>query len=220
MKLLKKIGCFVLAAMMSLGVAVVQASAYEFEENAVEVFSGEQVDFQIGKGETKNFMIDLDEKTDLNIHWSMESSSTNIYVYDSFGTEVAGPYYFRGSSDKSYLSSYEQNFPLEKGKYYFSFKASMYQYGSGKGKMIINFGETETEPEVKISYLGLSMKKGTSIQLSAVLEGGSDTVSWFSSKKTVATVSKTGKVTAKKKGTAVISAKCGESVVKIKITVK
>ncbi len=46
------------------------------------------------------------------------------------------------------------------------------------------------------------------------------TVKWSSNKKKTATVSKKGVVTAKKKGTAVITAKAGKKKLKCKVTVK
>ena len=62
------------------------------------------------------------------------------------------------------------------------------------------------------------MSRGDSLYLGADLTG-SGTVTWKSSKPSVAAVSSSGKITAKAKGTAVISAKCGKTTKKIKIKV-
>lgn len=70
----------------------------------------------------------------------------------------------------------------------------------------------------EISYLSLTVKKGSEFQLGTVMSEEGD-VTWSSSKEKVATVSKTGKIVAKKKGTAIITAKTGTNSMKIKITV-
>lgn len=68
----------------------------------------------------------------------------------------------------------------------------------------------------KISCLTITVKKGSSVQLGTDMSGK---VTWSSSKKSVAEVSSTGKVTAKSKGTAYITAKSGSGSVKIKVEV-
>ena len=62
------------------------------------------------------------------------------------------------------------------------------------------------------------MSKGSTIQLGTVMSVDG-AVTWTSSKTSVATVSSNGKITAKSKGSAVITAKTGKNSVKIKITV-
>ena len=66
----------------------------------------------------------------------------------------------------------------------------------------------------------LTLKKGKSRKLKAVLSGVKGKVKWSSSKKKVVTVDKKGKIKAKKKGTAYITAKVGKHKVKIKVVVK
>lgn len=70
----------------------------------------------------------------------------------------------------------------------------------------------------KISCLSLNLKKGGTLQLGAVMAVNGD-VTWTSSKASVASVSSTGKITAKGTGTAVITAKSGKNSVKIQIRV-
>lgn len=61
--------------------------------------------------------------------------------------------------------------------------------------------------------------KCDTLSLGAALSGGSGTVTWKSSKSSVATVSSKGKITAKKAGSTIITAKCGTSYKKVKIVV-
>lgn len=71
---------------------------------------------------------------------------------------------------------------------------------------------------VTISKSKLKLKAGKSAKLS--VKGAKGNVKWNSNKKAVATVSKTGKVLAKKKGTAVVSAKVNGKTLRCKVTVK
>lgn len=74
------------------------------------------------------------------------------------------------------------------------------------------------EPETALSKTKLTLFRGKTAQLS--VSGTESTVKWSSSKKSVATVNKKGKVTAKKKGTAVITAKVDGVKYRCKVTVK
>ena len=71
---------------------------------------------------------------------------------------------------------------------------------------------------VKINKTKLNLKAGKSGKLS--VKGAKGSVKWSSSKKAVAVVSKTGKVRAKKKGIAIVSAKVNGKTLKCKVTVK
>lgn len=78
--------------------------------------------------------------------------------------------------------------------------------------------------KVKLNKTKLTLKKGKTAVLKATVtptNATNKTVTFSSSKKTVAKVgAKTGKVTAKKKGTATITAKCGSKKAVCKVTVK
>ena len=71
---------------------------------------------------------------------------------------------------------------------------------------------------VKLSKKKLTLFVGKAYTLS--VSGTSKKVKWSSSKKSVATVTSKGKIKAKKKGTAVITAKIGKKKLKCKVTVK
>ena len=76
----------------------------------------------------------------------------------------------------------------------------------------------EAASRVKINKTKASLVKGKTLQLK--ISGTSKKIKWSSSKKSVATVSSKGKVTAKKKGTATITAKVGSKKYTCKVTVK
>lgn len=78
--------------------------------------------------------------------------------------------------------------------------------------------EVTVTSNVKISASKLTLKEGKSKKLKVY--GATSSIKWNSNKKKVATVSNTGVVTAKKKGTAVISAKVNGKTLKCKVKVK
>lgn len=82
--------------------------------------------------------------------------------------------------------------------------------------------EAQAASNPKLSTSSLSLKVGQSKKLT--VKGASGTVKWSSSNKKVVVVAKTtnkaAKVTAKKAGTAQVSAKVGKKVLKCKVTVK
>ncbi len=75
-----------------------------------------------------------------------------------------------------------------------------------------------TSKKIKINKTSASLTEGKAVQLK--IQGTSQKVTWSSDKRSVASVDSKGKVTAKKKGTAVITAKIGSQKYKCKITVK
>lgn len=72
--------------------------------------------------------------------------------------------------------------------------------------------------KVKINKTNTTLYVGNTATLK--VSGTSKSVQWKTSKKAVATVSSKGKVTAKKSGTAIITAKVGKTTLKCKVTVK
>ena len=94
----------------------------------------------------------------------------------------------------------------------------MYEGDAGNSNVTIRADYPKASTSAKINYLTINLKKGDTLSLGASVSG-SGTVKWSSSKPTVAAVSSSGKVTAKKAGSAIITAKCGSSSQKIKIVV-
>ncbi len=71
-----------------------------------------------------------------------------------------------------------------------------------------------------LSYIQAEIKKGSTLQLAGILsDSTTGKVTWSTSKSSVATVNSNGKVTAKSKGTATITAKYGDKSLTIKIKV-
>lgn len=82
----------------------------------------------------------------------------------------------------------------------------------------ITTATTVEAASVKLNYKKLTLYKGQKKQLK--LKGTKKKAKWSSNKKSVVSVDKKGKITAKKKGTAVITAKVGKKRYKCRVTVK
>lgn len=95
---------------------------------------------------------------------------------------------------------------------------------NGKGKVItvkvVKKKKVNTSLKVKTAKISLKKGKKVSIAIKKLTKGTTSTLSYKSSAKKVAAVDKFGVITAKKKGNAVITVKCGKKSVKVKVTVK
>ena len=78
---------------------------------------------------------------------------------------------------------------------------------------------TAVKPSVKLDRTNLTLTKGKTYTLKTTVTGTNKTVSWSSSNASVASVDKNGKVTAKTKGTATITAKVDGVSASCKVTV-
>lgn len=78
--------------------------------------------------------------------------------------------------------------------------------------------QTQAAGKVKLNKSSTTLYVGKTTTLK--VSGASKNVKWSSSNKVIATVSSKGKVTARKKGTAIITARVGKKAYKCKVTVK
>lgn len=246
MKKITKILSVIMAAVMLMTALCVPASAADEFKSAKLVNSGSKVSFSLkadktyddgrfkGNGIAKIFKIELSKKGTLQLDIVSAVSKTTIQVLDEDGAEA-----FRQNEKKittGVYSTYKTNeylswdsdvkkskatlkYNLEKGTYYIKIFGDSGAKVAGKTSITFNYPQekAESSDSAKITSFAITLKKGDSIQLDAILSG-EGTVKWSTSKKAVATVTGKGKVTAKAKGTAVITAKTGDS--SMKITVK
>ena len=76
---------------------------------------------------------------------------------------------------------------------------------------------TQAKAEIKLNKTKISLQRGKTYTLK--VKGTKKKVKWSSNKKTIATVTRKGKVTSQKQGTAVITAKIGKKKYKCKVKV-
>ena len=233
---MKKIIAVLLVAVIALTSVSVTSFASPYDE-AIAIDSGETVEGKIDPGESIYYEITTKSSGTLTVTWSYGSMWSCLYVYDEDGAYIpvetieikAGRLWSGGEgedriegkwSGASERFSVTSTYKVTQGTYYIHCEdgSSYSKDGNHKSKITATY-PTESN-DVTISYLGLTMKKGDTLQLSAILTGGKEKTTWTSSKKTVASITSSGKVTAKKKGSTIITAKCGDSVAKLNITVK
>ncbi|MDR1768321.1 MAG: Ig-like domain-containing protein [Propionibacteriaceae bacterium] len=102
-------------------------------------------------------------------------------------------------------------------------KAVLTVKAGGKKKTYAVIVSEDPVKTLRVAKKAITLKKGksTTLKASAVTESGkSAKVSYKSSRPKIAKVSSTGRVTAKKKGTAVITVRAGGKSVKVKVKVK
>ncbi len=243
MKLWKKLAALVAAAVIAVGACAVSAGAESIEDTAKAITIDDPTDITFEKDYTNfDYKISVKQKGTLSVKVSSKCSCNTIYLFDEDCANVSpvsksaktGGVFWTTKGDDAMEASYEWNeesgklvattgFAVEKGTYYlrvtntpwYSNTSTSYP-SAGKATITVSF-EKDNAPV--LTSLQLTIKKGSTIQLDGVFTTGKDTIEWESSKRSVATVSAKGKVTAKKKGTATITATSGDVTLKIRVKV-
>ena len=208
--ILKKFTAVILSAVMLVtGLFFVPAKSEAAGDNYILHQSGQAT-------ENQEIVYDYTINKECNISnviYSSIQAGINIAIYkagkcvDSWYVSADNQYWFR------YGEGYCYDFPI-------------HYYSSGEYQIKLSFDRVIEYYEIamlrvyipKISNTSATITKGFTKKLSVKDAGGK--VTWSSSNKSVATVDKNGKVTAKKKGTATISAKTTDTTLKCKVTVK
>lgn len=237
-----------MAAIMLMTALCIPASAADEYAGAKTVNSGSKVSFELkakkyrddgsfdDNGIAKIFKVELSKKGTLQLDIISAVSTTQIQVIDEDGAETfkysekkitSGQYYDMLGTNGSQLawekslkkSKATLKYELEKGTYYVKVYGKTFAVAEGKTSITFTYPQAaKAEKSTEITSFTVTLKKGSTLQLGTILSG-EGTVKWSTSKKAVATVSSKGKVTAKGKGTAVITAKAGDSSMKITIKV-
>ena len=226
----KKLAAILLSAVMLVCCFAVQAGAESIEDTAKAITSGTTKSFTLtGASDKRDYKIVLSEAGKLKLNITSKVPDLEVSLYNTNGERL--------TTEKTNIttgSEYDQQgkhcvtnktvekfsgtiiYSLKKGTYYLRL---LYSYGHGEGKVTLKatFPSSETDSSSKISCITIPMKVGDTMQLTT--DAGSTGITWSSSKSSVAAVSSAGKVTAKKAGTTVITAKSGSSTAKIQIKV-
>ncbi len=237
MKMVKRILVLMLSAVLML----TALSAVSFADTgdalsfdtAMEIEEGKTVKGEMSEYGTRYYKISCESAGTLTVKLTSKIRATYWYLFDEDGAEVAfekvnvktgnnnsmsekGDTTIRlVENSVSQKSVAELTYKVKKGNYYVAVKNDN-PFGGKDFSFTANF---KADKETEFSYLGITLKKGASMQLEAVDADAKD-IKWTSSKKSVATVSSKGVIKAKKKGTAIITCKSGDVTVKLKVTVK
>lgn len=235
-RLLKKLAAIVTMAAVTLTMTVAiptPASADSIYDTAKAISSGKSVSTILpGYNDTADYKVTVSGSGTLKFSIESHMKKLSMEVYDSNGnllstianTTTSG----ENSSIGKEMHNMSWNYTIEKfkgtvsysvksGTYYIRFYR--YSYGDGgNGKLTFTATYPSSTSTAKINYITINLSKGSTLSLGTDTTG-SGTVTWKSSKTSVATVSSTGKVTANGKGSTIITAKSGKSSKKIKIVV-
>lgn len=236
MNIIRKIAACLTAAVMAAAAISVTAGAESIEKTAKSIESGKKVSMTMKKNTDYDYKVTLSEKGTLKLNITSETEALYVKVYDKDGNsckfsevnETSGYYTdysgWNGSVRLNWNQSVEKfkgtvKWKLDKGTYYV--RMWVLSYGKVTGKTSVSFSypsKAAEDSEASITAIEIKLQKGDTLQLAASVSG-EGTVQWSSSAKSTAAVDKNGKVTAKAKGTAVITAKLGESKMQLKIKV-
>ncbi len=233
-RLLKKLAAIVTMAAVTLtmaGAIPTPASADSIYDTAKAISSGKSVSTILpAYGDTADYKVTVSGSGTLKFSIESHMYRLHMEVYDSNGNLLSTIANTTTSGSNSSIGKedhmMEWNDTIEKfnGTVSYSVKSGTYyirfsRYCSvGNGKLTFTATYPSSTSTAKINYITINLPKGSTLSLGTDTTG-SGTVTWKSSKTSVATVSSTGKVTAKAKGSTIITAKSGKSSKKIKIVV-
>lgn len=223
---LKRIAAAVLAAVMLVLTAATVSAASIFD-TAKNIGSGKKVSKTLDTDKTMDYKITPTEKGTATVKVTAKTFMFYFRVYDEDGNDVAYENDISMGSKEAggkYGFWWDRNTETFKGTFSFDVKANKTYYvqvrrymhsSQGSGKFEVSF-KYPSEKVEQTALMTLNLKKGDTVQLGA----NGDNASWKSSKKSVATVSGSGLVTAVKKGKTVITLKCGSKKQEIEIVVE
>lgn len=220
MKLKRILAAALAAATVVLTAATVTADS--IFDTAKNIDSGKKVSKTLDSGDSIDRKITPTEKGTATVKVTAQTYFFQFAVYDEDGNEVEHEYDISMGSTTGTSYVWNKDTECFKGSLTFSVKANKTYYiqikrhgavGKGKIEVSFNYPTGETDPAALMS---LTLKKGDTVQLGA----NGDKASWKTSQKSVAAVSKSGLVTAVKKGKAVITLNCGSKTQTIEIIVE
>ena len=227
MKTARKLLTLLIAAIMMVAAMSLSASA-SIADTAKSIESGQTLTTTLyNKGDQADYKITVASAGTLKISLTSEMYYCGICVYDAYGNtvkvsseNVSSTSWSSGSQngDNYYTAKWNTvtesfigtiNYGVSKGTYYIRLERNS-SIGNGKIKFTATYPTTTSK--AKITYLSATISKGSTLQMGAVLSpANGGTVTWKSNNTKIATISSTGKVTAKAKGATYICATCGDS---------
>lgn len=200
----KKIAAAVLAAISLVFAMAIPISADSIFDTAKNIDSGKKVSKTLKTGTAMDYKITPTQKGTAAVKITAKTRRFFVYVYDEDGNEISYENKFTmGRTDVYGAFIWDDTAETFKGTVSFDVKANKTYYikierwsystlGSGKFEASFKYPSEAVE---KTALMSLTLKKGDTVQLGA----NGDNAKWSTSKKSVATVSDKGLVTAVKK---------------------
>lgn len=237
MKIFRKIVAVLSAVVIAVSACAsmaVTAGADSIYDTAKAISSGKSVSTILpAYNDTADYKVTVSGSGTLKFSIESQMGKLSMEVYDSNGNLLSTIANTDTSGNSSSIGKDMHNmywndtiekykgtvsYSVKSGTYYIRFYRYSYS-SSGNGKLTFTATyPTGSSSKAKINYITLNLSKGDTLSLGADITG-SGNVTWKSSKSSVASVSSAGKVTAKSKGSAIITAKVGKTTKKIKIVV-
>ncbi|MDR0197091.1 MAG: Ig-like domain-containing protein [Oscillospiraceae bacterium] len=222
----------VLAAAMSMSLLSAAVSAASIQDTAKELKIGGSVSGKLessNKENPKDYYVKVTGTGVLKLTVESWTYETMISVYDSDdryikplsddSETIQGRTNFR---DKDTYISYDSTLKKSKVILHYEVKKGTYyiRMNAGYANSTENFklSAKANVKSVSEAMFEITLKKGKSISLGTTFMSG-QSIKWESNKKSVAQVSSKGKITAKGKGNATITAKNGSDTIKIRVKV-
>lgn len=178
--------------MASVSALSISASAAGFFEDAITMKQLEYYSPSAKANTEVRFKITIPSDGKLSFRFTDQDNGAAFKLFNSNAEQVSNNDYFSRNQTWEIKD-------LKKGVYYLSLH-------NRNDYSLTDLYYTFTPDKKADISLKLSIKKGTTVQLGSMLENYKGSVSWLSTAKSVASVSKTGAVKGLKKGTTVIRA--------------
>lgn len=233
---LRRIAAIFAAAILTLLCVCVPVGALSFEKDAHELKSDTAIKVTFDKGDTKYYKATLTDKGEFKFKISMEAGGRDsngvtgyvgfkAYLYNSEGKEIKSYSNSDYELTKTGLTILDKSVELKKGTYYLGITRDKYAKGTGETKITVSFpSDTKAAKSGKSAstdYPAIYLAKGDTVRLGAIVSGkAAASVSLSSSKADVAKIDSDGYVTAKAKGTSVVTIKSGSSTVKVAVIIE
>lgn len=208
----KKLNAMMVAMVMLVVTTLcsVSASAAKVKEIYLDNYSVEAIsngkEFTTAKNDYGEDWYKLNLKSDAAVAFTLDglgiTGSTQVDIYKAVDKTTAGEEVYK--LDWGYKGSYTAK--LDKGSYFVRFT---------RPNTIVKFTWKEKEPAVKSLKVYMPLEKGSTVNLSAVVEGANVPITYKSSNTKVATVSSKGVVTGKAAGKVSVTIKAGTKTVKL-----
>ena len=237
MRLIKKLTALIIASVMAVSGLALSGSALDY----FTINPGEKITYSFDDYTRLRFLIETEQSGELTIKFDYTSvyfSCVLANIVDDEDFSIVRPTSIDASEGTALLLDSEEGSGFNITNYDGGKCVCTVKYNVKKGCSLLTISNENIDKElqkggnigidvslsnksISLNRLSVTLAKGDTLRLGALMSDGSaGNVKWTSSKKSVAAVNSKGKVRAKAKGKAVITAEYGDQKIKITVVVK